>query len=94
MVLEDGFAWRGRRYTSLSVIAREITGTRWNGWVFFGLKQREENKARSEPPAAKIRRRGLRGRAGAGIGAAGISSSLPALTSVVNTADSREQCDG
>jgi hypothetical protein len=37
-VLADGFDWRGRPYRSLSAIARAITGTRWNGWVFFGLK--------------------------------------------------------
>jgi hypothetical protein len=32
--------WQGRPYKSLSAIARAITGTRWNGWVFFGLKNR------------------------------------------------------
>jgi len=37
-VTTDGFAWQGRPYRSLSAIARTITGTRWNGWVFFGLK--------------------------------------------------------
>ena len=37
-VLRDGFEWQGRPYRSLSAIARAITGTRWNGWVFFGLK--------------------------------------------------------
>ncbi len=37
-VLHDGFEYRGRPYRSLSAIARAITGTRWNGWVFFGLK--------------------------------------------------------
>ena len=37
-VAADGFEWQGRPYTSLSAIARAITGTRWNGWVFFGLK--------------------------------------------------------
>ncbi len=39
-VTPDGFEWQGRPYTSLSAIARAITGTRWNGWVFFGLKSR------------------------------------------------------
>ncbi len=34
----DGFEWEGRPYRSLSAIARAITGTRWNGWTFFGLK--------------------------------------------------------
>jgi hypothetical protein len=37
-VLADGFEWEGRPYRSLSAIARAITGTRWNGWTFFGLK--------------------------------------------------------
>lgn len=37
-VTQAGFEWQGRPYQSLSAIARAITGTRWNGWVFFGLK--------------------------------------------------------
>ena len=37
-VTADGFEWQGRPYKSLSAIARAITGTRWNGWVFFGIK--------------------------------------------------------
>ena len=37
-VTKDGFEWQGRPYKSLSAIARAITGTRWNGWTFFGLK--------------------------------------------------------
>ena len=37
-VTSDGFDWQGRPYKSLSASARAITGTRWNGWVFFGLK--------------------------------------------------------
>ena len=36
-VLRDGFEYEGRPYKSLSTIARAITGTRWNGWVFFGV---------------------------------------------------------
>ena len=39
-VLESGFAYRGERYLSLSAIARAITGTRWSGPTFFGLKTR------------------------------------------------------
>jgi hypothetical protein len=35
-VLADGFEWEGRRYNSLSAVARAITGTRWNGLTFFG----------------------------------------------------------
>jgi len=37
-VTQGGFEWQGRPYQSLSAIARAITGTRWNGWVFFGLR--------------------------------------------------------
>ena len=39
-VLADGYEWHGRPYRSLSAVARAITGTRWNGWIFFGLKSR------------------------------------------------------
>jgi hypothetical protein len=38
-VLDDGFEYEGRQYRSLSAIAGEITGTRWNGFLFFGLNQ-------------------------------------------------------
>jgi hypothetical protein len=38
-VLHDGFDYEGRPYQSLSAIARAITGTRWNGWTFFGLNR-------------------------------------------------------
>ena len=38
-VLADGFEYQGRPYKSLSAIARAITGTRWNGWVFFGVRR-------------------------------------------------------
>jgi len=39
-VLEDGFKFQSRRYRSLSAIARDVTGTRWNGLLFFGLTER------------------------------------------------------
>jgi hypothetical protein len=39
-VMADGYEWQGRPYKSLSAIARAITGTRWNGLLFFGLKNR------------------------------------------------------
>ena len=38
-VLNGGFEYEGRRFRSLSAIAREITGTRWNGPAFFGLRK-------------------------------------------------------
>ncbi len=41
MVLEGGFAWAGRTYNSLSEIARAITGTKWNGPRFFGLREKK-----------------------------------------------------
>ena len=37
--LEDGFEYKGNRYDSLTQIARLITGTRWSGPLFFGLKR-------------------------------------------------------
>ena len=40
MVMEKGFAWEGKTFSSLSEIAFEITGTRWNGPRFFGLRSR------------------------------------------------------
>jgi hypothetical protein len=39
-VRAEDFEYEGRPYRSLSAIARHITGTRWNGWTFFGLKGR------------------------------------------------------
>lgn len=36
-VLDKGFEYERRRFTSLSAIAQEITGTKWNGYLFFGL---------------------------------------------------------
>jgi hypothetical protein len=38
MVMADGFAYDGRTFTNLSEIATDITGTRWNGPRFFGLR--------------------------------------------------------
>jgi len=45
MVAADGFVYQGTRYKSLSEIACVITGTKWNGYAFFGLRK-EEAKAR------------------------------------------------
>jgi len=44
-VLNDGFEYDGRRFSSLSAIAGEISGTRWNGFAFFGL-EKEARRAR------------------------------------------------
>ena len=37
-VLDKGFRWQGETFSNLSEIARRITGTRWNGPAFFGLR--------------------------------------------------------
>ena len=42
---ESGFEYDGRIFRSLSAVAREITGTRWNGKLFFGLKKTNESGA-------------------------------------------------
>ncbi len=46
-VMTDGFAWNGKTYASLSKIAQAITGTRWNGPRFFGLRDRPVDGAHS-----------------------------------------------
>ncbi|MEI9989013.1 MAG: DUF2924 domain-containing protein [Rhizomicrobium sp.] len=45
-VAVEGFDYRGKKYRSLSDIARTITGTRWSGPRFFGLEQREQRSSR------------------------------------------------
>jgi hypothetical protein len=42
MVMADGFAWNGQAYDSLSKVAFAITGARWNGPRFFGLRDKED----------------------------------------------------
>jgi hypothetical protein len=41
-VLEDGYQYGEHVYKSLSAIARRVTGTQWNGYLFFGLRLRQE----------------------------------------------------
>jgi hypothetical protein len=41
-VLADGFEFEGQKYRSLSAIAREVTGTKWNGFLFFNCVATEE----------------------------------------------------
>ena len=50
VVIEDGFEWKGSRWQSLSVIAREITGGHWSGPRFFGLngKAGQQTDTRAE----------------------------------------------
>lgn len=43
-VLVDGYEYQGRPYKSLSAIARAITGTRWNGPLFFGIRNHRSGR--------------------------------------------------
>ena len=54
MILEDGFAWNGQTFRSLSQIAKAMTGTNWNGYRFFGLRQ---GKTVAPDEAGKRRKR-------------------------------------
>jgi hypothetical protein len=47
MVMADGFAWNGQTYDSLSKVAFAITGTKWNGPRFFGLRDGHNRDRRS-----------------------------------------------
>ena len=53
MILEEGFAWNGQTFGSLSQIAKAMTGTNWNGHRFFGLRQ---GKAVAAPEGSERRR--------------------------------------
>ena len=46
-ILDDGVDYRGRRFSSLSAVAREITGARWSGPRFFGLYSPRLGKMRA-----------------------------------------------
>ena len=47
MVVDEGFAWNGETYDSLSKVAFAITGTNWNGPRFFGLRDKISPEAKS-----------------------------------------------
>jgi hypothetical protein len=50
MVMADGFAWNGQTYDSLSKVAFAITGTKWSGPRFFGLRDKEDRAAMEARP--------------------------------------------
>jgi hypothetical protein len=50
VVVEGGFLWKGETWNSLSEIARTITGTRWNGPRFFGLRETMQTEISERPP--------------------------------------------
>ena len=43
-VMKDGYEWDGRKFRSLSAIARAITGTNWNGFRFFGMREKKREQ--------------------------------------------------
>jgi hypothetical protein len=45
LIVDEGFLYNNQRYASLTAIAREITGARWSGPRFFGLKQKRVGTA-------------------------------------------------
>jgi hypothetical protein len=47
MVVDEGFAWNGKTYDSLSKVAFAISGTHWNGPRFFGLRDKISAEAKS-----------------------------------------------
>jgi hypothetical protein len=49
MVMADGFAWNGETYDSLSKVAFAITGTKWNGPRFFGLRDNDSSLVETRP---------------------------------------------
>ncbi len=51
-VLSEGFAWNGDTYASLSMVAKAITGTSWNGHRFFGLRSGRHSPAKARPAKA------------------------------------------
>ena len=50
-VVPDGFSWQGKTYASLSTVARKITGTKWNGPRFFGLREGRPDPTEAEKTA-------------------------------------------
>jgi hypothetical protein len=63
-VVADGFSWQGKTYASLSTVALKITGTKWNGPRFFGLREGRLDPTRTEKTAldSKITQKGSQAR--------------------------------
>jgi hypothetical protein len=47
LIHADGIEWRGQRYRSLTIVARKITGARWSGPRFFGLRRQLDSHSRA-----------------------------------------------
>jgi Protein of unknown function (DUF2924) len=52
--MPDGFEWNGQIYKSLSAIAKQITGTHWNGYAFFGIKRAPLGNKNAAGPRSKL----------------------------------------
>jgi hypothetical protein len=55
MIVEEGFAWNGQTFGSLSQIAKAMTGTSWNGHRFFGLRQGKASAAEAGADSRRSR---------------------------------------
>jgi Protein of unknown function (DUF2924) len=56
--IAGGFEWNGQTYKSLSAVAKDITGTNWNGYAFFGIKRASiANKNASGPHQMSAKKR-------------------------------------
>jgi hypothetical protein len=51
-IIPEGFSWRGEAYASLSTIARKITGTKWSGPRFFGLRDVQPDQTKADTAAS------------------------------------------
>ena len=54
VIVPGDFLWNGETHTSLSIIAKRITGTNWNGPRFFGLRPTENKRASATTDAEAI----------------------------------------
>jgi Protein of unknown function (DUF2924) len=55
VITAEGFRWRGEDYSSLTAIARAITGTNWNGPRFFGLREKTDGGGQAPPTGPTAR---------------------------------------
>jgi hypothetical protein len=47
-VVAGGYSWNGQTLATLSAAAKAITGSNWNGYVFFGLKTKSSKSVRAD----------------------------------------------
>jgi hypothetical protein len=70
MVMEEGYSWNGKAFRSLSEVALAITGTKWNGPRFFGLRPAADSRKTANPVGASNGESARRGRGGRLVAAA------------------------